>query len=159
MSNCAVDARPFVIRVCECAAAAPLSSPNPGWESDVVVSSKRQAESARFHAVEIRCAGPACEAAQQARGKRYLSSEAPLLPLAGCDRPDRCRCRYEHFDDRRAASRREAEAEPPDTGPGDGPERRHLPSRRVEDFTVSTTEFSSSLDDSYYGYRRSSKDD
>jgi hypothetical protein len=39
------------------------------------------------------------------RGQRFLSREAPQLPLKACDRED-CTCRYEHHQDRRKGFRR-----------------------------------------------------
>ena len=48
----------------------------------------------------------ACNAAVSGKNRRWLSREAPLLPLPGCTRPDTCQCTYNHHDDRRAASRR-----------------------------------------------------
>ena len=54
-----------------------------------------------FHAVSIAPGPEACEAAQVRAGKRFLSREAPRLPLAECGNPE-CRCRYQHHDDRRA---------------------------------------------------------
>lgn len=55
----------------------------------------------KFHAVSIRPGGNACDAARDLRGRRFLSPEAPALPLAGCDRPD-CGCRFTHHGDRRS---------------------------------------------------------
>ena len=43
--------------------------------------------------------------AQGLRGKRFLSHEAPALPLKNCGSPQ-CECRYEHHDDRRKVGRR-----------------------------------------------------
>jgi hypothetical protein len=37
--------------------------------------------------------------------ERFLSREAPLLPLAGCT-AKYCRCRYVHYEDRRQRERR-----------------------------------------------------
>lgn len=58
-----------------------------------------------FHCVEV-CAGEhACEAAGRLGNVRYLSGQAPGLPLAGCD-AQACACRYIHHDDRREDDRR-----------------------------------------------------
>jgi len=62
----------------------------------------------RWHAVSIIGPAAACAAAQACKGKRYLSSDAPRLPLKGCD-AERCECRYRHFADRRGDPRRENE--------------------------------------------------
>ena len=59
-----------------------------------------------YPAVEL-VPGPdgACAAARASSEKRLLISEAPLLPVPGCDRP-RCGCSYRKFSDRRAQTRR-----------------------------------------------------
>lgn len=60
-----------------------------------------------FHAVEIVSVGACCQAARQAREIRFLSREGPpSLPLAACDFPGACRCRYRHHEDRRSFQRR-----------------------------------------------------
>ena len=53
-----------------------------------------------WHAVTILPGPKRCAAATRLLGQRYLSSEAPLLPLNLCTESD-CRCRYRHHDDRR----------------------------------------------------------
>jgi len=60
----------------------------------------------RWHAVGIVGTAHACAAAQACKGGRYLSVDAPRLPLAGCD-ASICDCTYQHFPDRRHESRRE----------------------------------------------------
>lgn len=71
----------------------------------------------RWHAVSVRPGPSACGAAMSGKDKRWLSREAPTLPLPGCSRPDRCLCRYLHHDDRRVGGRRaedlDAFARPP----------------------------------------------
>ena len=62
----------------------------------------------RWHAVAIVGTAQACAAAKACKDNRYLSVEAPRLPLAGCD-ASCCDCRYGHFDDRRRAPRRAEE--------------------------------------------------
>lgn len=47
----------------------------------------------------------ACAAAKARAGQRFLTSEAPLLPVPGCDQP-RCGCRYRKFPERRTETRR-----------------------------------------------------
>jgi hypothetical protein len=59
----------------------------------------------RWHAVTIAAPANACDAAQACKGKRFLSGDAPGLPLQECD-AKRCECRYRHYDDRRGDSRR-----------------------------------------------------
>ena len=59
-----------------------------------------------WHAVSV-IAGPvACPAIEGLRDKRFLSDEAPLLPLPECSSPWGCKCTYRHFSDRRANPRR-----------------------------------------------------
>ena len=58
-----------------------------------------------YHAVTIATGPRACDVARALRGKRFLSREAPAVPLKNCDRSD-CTCRYEHHDDRRKGQRR-----------------------------------------------------
>jgi hypothetical protein len=58
-----------------------------------------------YHAVTIAPGSRACPAAFDLRGTRYLSREAPPLPLKDCN-AKKCECRYEHHDDRRKNARR-----------------------------------------------------
>ena len=104
-----------------------------------------------FHAVEIRCTKNACQAAQDAHGKRYVSAEAPLLPLDQCDRLDRCKCRYQHYEDRRGDSRRGAESGLPTQSDPKRAERRHVKGRRSKDIAEDAKPCSVS-EDSYYEY-------
>jgi len=59
-----------------------------------------------WHAVSVVDPEGLCKAARGLRERRYLSPDAPPLPLAGCDRPEGCRCRYAHHSDRRTGKRR-----------------------------------------------------
>lgn len=68
----------------------------------------KKAEDSAYHAVEISCGMFACEAAMALCGKRFLSGEAPPLPLKGCDQSE-CTCGYMHRADRRAGARRDAD--------------------------------------------------
>jgi len=58
-----------------------------------------------YHAVAVVPGRHACAAANAIRDRRFLSREAPALPLTGCSVAD-CSCRYEHHDDRRHRVRR-----------------------------------------------------
>ena len=60
----------------------------------------------RYHCVELVTPYDACEAALSQHGKRYLSAEAPMLPLEKCDQQN-CKCRFKHHDDRRHQQRRD----------------------------------------------------
>jgi len=59
-----------------------------------------------FHAVEVRAAGKACASSRALKGKRFLSTEAPPIPLPTCTQ-EVCSCVYVHFDDRRMVQRRD----------------------------------------------------
>jgi hypothetical protein len=78
--------------------AAPDSAPAPA-------TGARKAAGAAHHAVSVVPGSRCCEPARQLRGKRFLSREAPQLPLQDCGRAD-CACRYEHHQDRRSGPRR-----------------------------------------------------
>ena len=60
----------------------------------------------KWHAVTVVLHGSSCAAAALCRNSRFLSGEAPRLPLPGCPHPDECRCTYRHFEDRRSGPRR-----------------------------------------------------
>lgn len=64
-----------------------------------------------FHgvAVEATRGDRMCCAVAAIAGQRYLSEEAPVLPLPDCDMPRECRCVYQHFTDRRTDKRRESD--------------------------------------------------
>lgn len=62
-----------------------------------------------WHAVAIKPKGECCEAVQARRSARFLSSEAPRLPLPECNTADTCTCVYKHHADRRAHPRRQDE--------------------------------------------------
>jgi len=72
------------------------------------IAGSRQSEPAQapnpWHAVSIQGGGGGrCEAAKALAGQRFLSGDAPPLPLPDCDRPDDCRCRYRKHGDRRTS--------------------------------------------------------
>ena len=87
-----------------------------------------------YHAVSI-VAGPnACGAAHRFAGHRFLSRQAPPLPLPTCDAFN-CQCRFRHHQDRRSGARRRS-----DIGlmPGAyaGAERRRARGRRKDDLIL-----------------------
>lgn len=57
------------------------------------------------HSVAIVPGPRCCDEARGLRGQKFLSREAPQLPLKNCGRAD-CTCRYEHYQDRRNGLRR-----------------------------------------------------
>ena len=79
----------------------------PSKVADSVVPAGKRPP-ATWHAVSI-VAGPrCCAAARELDGQRFLSKEAPPLPLPDCKRTD-CSCHYQHHDDRRKGPRRARE--------------------------------------------------
>ena len=63
-----------------------------------------------FHGVSIHPDElSACDAAQALKGVRFLADDAPMLPLSDCSNPAGCRCKYQHYDDRRTEPRRESD--------------------------------------------------
>lgn len=60
---------------------------------------------ARFHCVEVSAGLPSCTAVRGLGNVRFLSGEAPTIPVPGCD-AQQCNCRYVHHGDRRADDRR-----------------------------------------------------
>ena len=61
--------------------------------------------SSKYHAVSIKPGAYACSAANDLAGDRFLASEAPSLPLPGCDAAD-CDCHFSHHKDRRTGKDR-----------------------------------------------------
>ena len=86
----------------------------------------------RYHAVSIRLReSSACDAVRALAGDRFLPSEAPLLPVDGCDAAI-CKCTYRHHDDRRDAPRRDSDVGLPARAPAHGDQRLN-PGRREAD--------------------------
>jgi hypothetical protein len=84
-----------------------------------------------WHAVSIVAPTSACEAAATLRNHRFLSKDAPRLPLTGCSSPESCRCIYRHHADRRGKPRRATDrGEPPKSGGEAGRRKR---GRRSDD--------------------------
>jgi hypothetical protein len=69
------------------------------------VPAKAKPAGGRFGAVEIRVRAGACQAARALEGRRYLSKEAPALPLPACT-VAQCSCKFTKWSDRRAEHRR-----------------------------------------------------
>jgi hypothetical protein len=59
-----------------------------------------------WHAVCVLPGAAACDAAHALRGRRFLSRDAPRLPLPDCNREAECQCKYQHLADRRGDPRR-----------------------------------------------------
>jgi hypothetical protein len=65
--------------------------------------------SSRWHSVTVVLHDTSCAAAALCRNMRFLSQEAPPLPLPECPNREQCRCVYRHFEDRRSSPRRTAD--------------------------------------------------
>src|SRR5262245_1889872 len=63
----------------------------------------------KWHAVTVVLQTSSCAAATMCRNTRYLSREAPRLPLPTCPTPAECPCKFRHYEDRRAGPRRNAD--------------------------------------------------
>lgn len=61
-----------------------------------------------YHAVSVVPGTDACPAAYRFSGQRYLSRQAPRLPLPSCD-VQNCSCRFKHHKDRRSGPRRHSD--------------------------------------------------
>ena len=79
----------------------------------------RSAAKSVFHAVSIKFSGNACKAARDIAGQRFLSTDAPKVPLAGCDALE-CNCRFIHHKDRRIGKDRRSPFGPSGFGGGTG---------------------------------------
>lgn len=84
-----------------------------------------------FHGIAVQPGEGACDAVCALAQRRFLSEEAPRLPLDTCTDPACCRCVYRHFTDRRTSVRREADLGLPLRFYD--PEQRSGPGRRVTD--------------------------
>lgn len=55
----------------------------------------------KYRGAEVIADDGACDAARSLTNLRLLLADVPPLPLKTCDRPATCKCKYQHFDDRR----------------------------------------------------------
>jgi hypothetical protein len=102
----------------------------PGARGQAALA-RRQWISNPWHAVAIVPGQRACQAARAVGKTRYLSAEAPLLPLPQCSTHS-CTCHYRHFQDRRRSPRRAADVAASRVS-WPGRERRAAPGRRSTD--------------------------
>jgi hypothetical protein len=86
-----------------------------------------------WHAVTIVSRGESCAASSSRRGKRFLSGDAPRLPLTECDRPGSCTCAYRHYPDRRGELRRASDSGKSLGAPKVVVDKRRAPGRRTTD--------------------------
>src|SRR4030066_87233 len=70
----------------------------------VSLASKKGSRS-NYHCVEVRSGNAACDSVKRLGTIRFLSEEAPGLPLPGCN-VQTCKCIYVHYDNRRQEYRR-----------------------------------------------------
>jgi hypothetical protein len=85
-----------------------------------------------FHGIAVRpCDEFQCDAVKALGEQRFLSDDAPRLPLEDCSQPGRCGCVYKHFNDRRTTLRRESDVGLPNR-PYELDRRVHAP-RRITD--------------------------
>jgi hypothetical protein len=85
-----------------------------------------------WHAVSIACGSSVCAEALKLRQVRFLSRDAPRLPLPDCTSPGACRCVYKHHPDRRSGPRRmmDRPSSPRTLQPRPIAEERRRPGRR-----------------------------
>jgi hypothetical protein len=96
-------------------------------------TAKSAAKTQPWHAVAIVGRGTCCAALDSYRGARFLSGQAPRLPLANCDRPQACACTYRHYPDRRTEQRRDSDAGAPMGSAKPAAEKRSSRGRRASD--------------------------
>jgi hypothetical protein len=87
----------------------------------------------KWHAVSIVPRGMCCELVKSLRSSRFLSAEAPRLPLPECSMPSSCTCAYRHYADRRGPARRADELRGLPRARWIADERRSTPDRRDSD--------------------------
>jgi len=114
-----------------------MAAKTPLWSVGDLFKKKRPATPEKrpqanpYHAVSIIPGKSACGAAFRLAGERFLSKNAPRLPLPSCDIAH-CECRFKHHNDRRAGPRRRSD-QGLFTGIWQQPERRRSPGRRESD--------------------------
>lgn len=105
-----------------------FKAPPPAKHSMAPVAPRSQ-----WHAVSIVSNAACCPAAMGLLGTRFLSKEAPGLPLKHCSMCAECRCSYQHHDDRRGLTRRTPDVWSPGRVGYGGEERRRERGRRSVD--------------------------
>jgi hypothetical protein len=83
--------------------------------------------------VSIAGTASCCEAARNLAERRFLSREAPRLPLSNCVLSEGCSCSYQHHDDRRERPRRGEDVGAMTRDEFRGLERRQKRGRRASD--------------------------
>ena len=104
------------------------SHANRQKKNRAVRAARRNAHSS-YHCVEVRAGVPACNAVRHLGNVRFLSAEAPSLPVPGCT-VQKCGCSYLHHDDRREDDRRNPYGQWANVPHSIGGERRRRVDRR-----------------------------
>ncbi|MCZ6561234.1 MAG: hypothetical protein O6931_10160 [Gammaproteobacteria bacterium] len=104
----------------------------------------KKAPASPYHAVSIKSSANSCVTASALKGIRFLSKEAPAMPLEDCD-VETCDCQYQHYVDRRSGPRRSEETGGP-VAPAVSDDKREERDRRstaevIDEFDGSTTYF------------------
>jgi hypothetical protein len=86
-----------------------------------------------WHAVSVVAGPSSCQAARGLSQTRYLSRDAPRLPLPACMSPASCSCSYKHHVDRRGQPRRKDDLSGLRRSVHSGTERRTVLGRREDD--------------------------
>lgn len=105
-------------------------SPPHGASPGFIPASRR---STPWHAVSVVIGPSSCETARGLPAIRYLSRDAPRLPLPDCMSPASCACSYKHYVDRRGQPRRKDDLSGLRRGQHPGTERRTVGGRREDD--------------------------
>ncbi len=79
------------------------------WQANASDKNESGVAGDPWHAVSIAAGQNCCAAARALGAARFLSAQAPSLPLAQCSSKESCRCMYKHHADRRAKPRRREE--------------------------------------------------
>jgi len=106
---------------------------------------KQETTAGPYHSVTILSLRSSCVTARALKGIRFLSKEAPALPLEDCDIAI-CNCRYKHHADRRDGPRRGEEQGAARIPSMSGEEKRQERDRRstaevIKEFDGSDTYF------------------
>jgi hypothetical protein len=110
---------------------------SPRWSLAGLLKGKKRSarpaanETNPYHAVSVIPGSDACAAAYRFSGQKFLSRQAPRLPLPTCD-VARCECRFKHYKDRRGSPRRSSDMGMM-AGTFNGTERRRTRGRRADD--------------------------
>lgn len=88
-----------------------------------------QRPSDSYQSVEVHAGRDACDAVRRIGDKRFLSGEAPEIPVPGCDAA-KCSCSYVHHQDRRRGDRRHRFPNLASAPPAEAGDRRTKRDRR-----------------------------